>query len=492
MPSEPRPTLFLLHALGTSRREFDLVGAALDGRFEMVQIDLAGFGDASTSTGTTVEDMRTEVLERIRRHGATRWMLVGHSMGGKIASAVAARVMAGAPGVFGLAGVVLLAASPPVPEPMDEDRRAEMLGWARSTDGRLVDHLSADAARTFIDANVGSPLDPARDDSVRADLLRASPEAWTDWLTTGSREDWSHDVGTLDVPALIVAGGADGDLGPDAQRSLNGAVYPGARFLTLDGAGHLLPLERPDEVADAIAGFWDDVAGRAPIIPEDVVGTIASGRTSARTRSILAARALADDPDRAPEALTTQQLATLRALADRVVPQGPFADGTAPIDIAARVDAQLAAGAGDGWRNAMLPPDRDAYGLGLDALAGFTEMTAEDQDARIGEIVDSSFVPEHGDSAGAAGVEQHGATDDGDSASTVFSAAQMTIWFEDARVDLVRQWLAHPATMARIGFDGFANGGDGTRLQGFQLLGADEKEGWEPRMETATSMETTR
>jgi hypothetical protein len=41
-------------------------------------------------------------------------------------------------------------------------------------------------------------------------------------------------------------------------------------------------------------------------------------------------------------------------------------------------------------------------------------------------------------------------------------------------------WLAHPATMARVGYDGFAIGGDGVRKQGYALTAADEREGWEP------------
>jgi hypothetical protein len=39
--------------------------------------------------------------------------------------------------------------------------------------------------------------------------------------------------------------------------------------------------------------------------------------------------------------------------------------------------------------------------------------------------------------------------------------------------------------MARIGFDGFANGGDGARKQGFERLGAGEREAWEPLVEVA-------
>ena len=474
-----KPAVFLLHALGGSRREFEQMGDLLAEDFDVVAIDLPGFGDAPASLGVTVEEMVDHVIGRIASHGSSRWLLVGHSMGGKIATVAASLALSGEAGVFGLAGVVLLAGSPPSPEPMDESRREQMLGWAR--DGGL----DGDAAREFIDANVGAPLPPASDRLELDDLLRTTREAWLAWLERGSREDWSERVGTLDIPALIVAGGADGDLGPAGQREHNLPVYPRARLEVLDGAGHLLPLERPAEVADAIAAFWRDRAARGPAVPADVGAVISSDRTSARTRGILARRAVGDDPDYAPRALTVPQLATLRALAARIVPQGDASIGAATsnaptidrahsdaargdaahidaahIDIAARVDQQLAAGRGDGWRHAELPTDVDAYRLALDALADFAQLSAAEQADRIGEIADGSFVPD--------GAE--------------LDPARLTLWFGDAKVDLVRQWLAHPATMARIGFDGFANGGDGIRLQGWQRLAAGEREAWEPSL----------
>lgn len=446
MSSSPssRPTAFALHALGSSARAFDGLAEAVADVLDVHAIDLPGFGDAAAMTGTSIPETVRHVERAIRRTGATRWILIGHSMGGKIASAVAARALAGESELFGLAGVVLLAASPPSPEPMEEERRRDMLSWA--SDGRL----DAEAARTFVDANVGAPLHPDADALAIADVQRTSAAAWTAWLEEGSRVDLTDAVGTLDLPALILAGGEDGDLGEEAQRRLNGAVYPRASVEVLDGAGHLLPLERPLVVAEAVRAFWESAAGIGPAVPAEVAAVIASPRTSARTRGILAQRAVADDPRAAPEALTDVQLATLRVLADRIVPQ----DG-AHIDIALRVDAQLAAGGGDGWRNADLPPDREAYGVALDALAPLRTHSPREVDAVITRLAAGEY-------------------DEHDS----FTAAQFAAWFEDARVDLVRQWLAHPATMARIGFDGFANGGDDV-FTGFALLGADEREDWE-------------
>ncbi|WPB55384.1 alpha/beta hydrolase [Xylophilus sp. GOD-11R] len=445
-----KTVLFMLHALGGSAHAWGGVAAALPVNFETVTIDLPGFGEARHATDTSIAATVEHVAAAVRQRGAARWMLVGHSMGGKIASIVAARALAGEPGLFGLAGVVLLAASPPSPEPMDEDRRAQMIGWAANGP------LDGCAARAFVDANVGAPLDPAADRLALNDLQRSAPHAWLAWLERGSREDWSGEVGTLELPALIVAGGADGDLGEAGQRATNAVVYPQARLVVEQGAGHLLPLERPSQVAEHIERFWQQHAGRGPAIPDSFVHLIASARVSRRVRATLAARALADDAAYAPRVLSPIQLNTLRAVTTCALPQtGPA------IDLAARIDAQLAAGKGDGWRFADMPPDREAYPLALDGLKGFGALTSSEQQTSLARL------------------------EQGDFDRAILTGAQMKRWFEDLRADLVRLWLGHPATMAVIGFDGFANGGDGPRLQGFDRLAAGEQESWEPLMEVS-------
>jgi hypothetical protein len=101
-----------------------------------------------------------------------------------------------------------------------------------------------------------------------------------------------------------------------------------------------------------------------------------------------------------------------------------------------------------------MPEDADAYRGALDVLAtvGSDDLPAVLEDVAAGRYR----------SDGPLGAEQ------------------LRVWFEDASVDLVKQWLAHPATMSEIDYDGFANGGDGVRKQGFQLLGAGQREAWEP------------
>jgi hypothetical protein len=48
------------------------------------------------------------------------------------------------------------------------------------------------------------------------------------------------------------------------------------------------------------------------------------------------------------------------------------------------------------------------------------------------------------------------------------------------RTDLIRTWLAHPASLARVGYDGFATSAPGADSPGYVALGAGVRDPWEP------------
>jgi len=443
-----RPTLFFLHGLGLSARFWDDQIALLRDRFDCVALDLPGFGNARDASALTVEQMVECVMAAIRERPPALWMLVGHSMGGKLATLIAARVEAGEPGMAGLVGVVLLAASPPAPEPMSEEQRDEMRGWF--ADGP-PDQATA---RGFVEANIAAPLPEETMRSAIADVRRSSREAWLGWLERGSREDWSSIVGTLHVPAQIVAGAEDGDLGIDAQRRLNLPHYVRGAIEIVDGAAHMLPLERPAAVAAIIIEHWSG-SERVRPLGLAVERLIRSDRTSARTRGVLLGRLV---PPGEAHVLGAARIGTLAALAERILPGSGD-----PMDLALRIDATLASGAGDGWRFATLPADDEAWRSGLDTLAevapDFAALPAEQRDRWLQRVADGEI----------------GVID----TPGRLSASQMVLWFEDVCAEVARTWLSLPATMARIGYDGFANGGDGVRKQGYARLGADDLEAWQ-------------
>lgn len=253
MPSsiadKPLPTLFALHFLGGSKEEWRHVSVGLADRITVRALDLPGFGSAAHVSGYTVDEMAEGVAQAVRSFAPRRWFLAGHSMGAKVAAAVARRAVDGEMGLEGLAGIVLLAGSPPSPEPMSEARREDMTRWL---DGDHSQRLAK--ARDYIGGNAVS-LGRSDRDAAEADVLRANPAAWRAWLQSGSREDWSSRIGLLPLPALILAGAEDADLGPEAQQRMMAPHYAEAEFHTIIGAKHLLPLEASAEVARLIADF---------------------------------------------------------------------------------------------------------------------------------------------------------------------------------------------------------------------------------------------
>ena len=459
---DSRPTLYALHFLGGSAREWHSVAERLGDAVRCVPLDLAGFGEAADVAGYAVAEMADRLVARIRADAPASWWIAGHSMGAKVALAVARRAEDGAEALRGFSGLVLLAGSPPSPEPMPKATRQAMIAWIDADP-----ETRATEARDYVASNVGSPLAPERAAQAVADVLRAVPAAWRAWLTGGSREDWRGRVGVLRAPALILSGSKDAELGADAQAALTAPHCAAARLVTLDGAAHLLPLERPEAVADLIREHLSataPAAAAAPVLSEAYGALIASERVNGRLRAALHERARPDDPGYSPVALDAVELA-LRAVVDRVLPQ----PGEARIDIAARIDARLASGAGDGWRYSDLPPDPQAYRAALATLeaaasAGGRRFLARDgdgQDALLREIEAGTL----------------------DAAAAALSPGQMKTWFEELRADVVRTYLAHPAALARMGFSGIGAGGDGVPTVGFRQVGVAEREAWEPAAE---------
>ncbi len=69
-----------------------------------------------------------------------------------------------------------------------------------------------------------------------------------------------------------------------------------------------------------------------------------------------------------------------------------------------------------------------------------------------------------------------GAMGAGTANPNLLDARQMQLWFQDLRSDAVRMYVAHPATLARMGYGGIAYGGDTERKSGFTRIGAGERE----------------
>jgi pimeloyl-ACP methyl ester carboxylesterase len=76
--------------------------------------------------------------------------------------------------------------------------------------------------------------------------------------TLRDRPDSRSTLAEIDAPVLVLVGEED-ELTPPSDSEAMVAALPNAQFSTIAGAGHLSPLERPEEVSRALLSFLEEV-----------------------------------------------------------------------------------------------------------------------------------------------------------------------------------------------------------------------------------------
>ena len=238
------PALVFLHYWGGSARTWTAVMDRLGSSNRCVAIDQRGWGRSEApASGYAIRDLADDALEVIAALELDDYVVVGHSMGGKIAQVVAGDRPAG------LRGVVLIAPAPAAPAaPITDEFREQLRGAYLTRDG-VLEGLEI----------VGSyqGLSPELREQVVSDSMAGAPQARHAWPNTMISEDVSSALTGIDVPVLVL--GADHD--PIEPVSLLAehvvARIAGAALEVISDSGHLVPLEQPQQVAGHITAFVD-------------------------------------------------------------------------------------------------------------------------------------------------------------------------------------------------------------------------------------------
>jgi 2-succinyl-6-hydroxy-2,4-cyclohexadiene-1-carboxylate synthase len=236
-------TVVLLHGFGNTRRGWDLVAPRIDSeRYRPLAVDLRGHGTASAQRPITFAACVADVAAQ----APEQFALCGYSLGGRIALQVA---LAHPERV---ARLVLVSTTAGIDDPA---QRAER----RAADEALAAFAEGSTIAAFADRWLAQPLfaadPPGVADFARADLLRNDPSALAAVLRgigTGAMESLWPRLGALRMPVTILAGERDGKFVALGERLA--AALPNAELVVAPGAGHGLPREAPEALAEAIGG----------------------------------------------------------------------------------------------------------------------------------------------------------------------------------------------------------------------------------------------
>ncbi|MGW7262286.1 alpha/beta fold hydrolase [Streptomyces sp. NPDC054842] len=235
------PTLVFLHYWGGSARTWDLVADRLPGR-DVLTVDFRGWSRSRRMSGPyTLRRLADDTLAVIADAGVTDYVLVGHSMGGKVAQLIAATRPAG------LRGIVLVGSGPAKPPAHITAEYREALAHAYDSDASV-----AEARDQVLTA---TELPPAVKARIASDSRACAEAARTEWPLRGIAEDITEDTRLIDVPALVVAGGNDRVEPVDVLRDNLVPHLSQATLTVIRHTGHLIPLEAPADLVDAITAF---------------------------------------------------------------------------------------------------------------------------------------------------------------------------------------------------------------------------------------------
>lgn len=228
--------LLCLHGSGGNGAVFRELFESLAADHSPLAIDLPGHGRSGgiDSLGS-VERMAAFTGAFLDKWGISRPVLLGHSMGG----AVALRLALDRPGA--VRGLVLCGSA------------ARFGGEAIPAVTRVT--LGKERRPFFREAYAPG----ASEDVLRRGFLedlKTDPRVLLGDLLACREFDAAQDLPRVAAPTLVVVGAAD-DM--RAQSDLLAARIPGARLAVVPGAGHMLPLEQPAALAEAVGGFLREI-----------------------------------------------------------------------------------------------------------------------------------------------------------------------------------------------------------------------------------------
>lgn len=241
LAAEGAPAVVFLHGAGMDHSVWALQSRWFASRgWSVLAPDLPGHGRSDGAPLESVADMADWTAALIEAAGLSRATLVGHSMGALVALETAAR-HGDLVAALALVGAGL--AMPVHPDMIASarlgafDAVAMVSLWGLG--GRAVQGGSPSPGQWMLGVLQRlleqAPAGALAQDLVACDAFKSAGEA----------------AGRVACPTLVLAGARDMMTPLKGGKALAAAI-PGARLVALEGAGHMMMIERPDETLDAI------------------------------------------------------------------------------------------------------------------------------------------------------------------------------------------------------------------------------------------------
>lgn len=248
------PAILLLHGINGSGATWNWIVPELAERFRVLRLDFRGHGQSDRASGAyTTEGYVTDAVAALEQAAGQPCVVIGHSLGGATAAAIAQR----RPDL--LTGAIL---EDPALGPTSAGEPTSMEGHALLDGFKLLREvipqfqeagITLDAAMELVSAAPDSSGSATYGDILLPDGIEAMALSMLDVdasvldpVIAGTSDPFLDPATPFGVPTVIVA--AD-PVKPDAVATVDGArhyasISPDVQVVVIDGAGHLIHNER--------------------------------------------------------------------------------------------------------------------------------------------------------------------------------------------------------------------------------------------------------
>ncbi|MFC5731600.1 MULTISPECIES: alpha/beta fold hydrolase [Nocardioides] len=239
-----RPTIVLLHGVGLDHTMWEPVAALLRDRFEVRAPDLPGHGTCPPAPpGTTLSDLAQGVIADIPAGS--------HVLGFSLGALVAQHIAAHRPEL-----VATLTSVSSVCRRTNDERRA-VLGRLRAAESDFGTSAAVSIERWYGGTDVPQEWVRRTESTLLANSLSSFLACYR--VFAAGDEDVAPLLGQISAPALAITGADDPGSTPEMTHRL-AEVLPNCRAVVVPETRHMLPVQRPRELVDAMTTLIEEDA----------------------------------------------------------------------------------------------------------------------------------------------------------------------------------------------------------------------------------------
>jgi len=232
-------SLVFIHGSGSNSSAWSYQYAKLHRQYNIAAVNLPGHGESKGEGEQDIEKYVNHVKDMLDAFGLARPVLIGHSMGAAITLSFTAAYPRA------VSGIVLAGGSATLP--VNDD---------------ILDGLmnNPDAALDLIcKFSLAKENRPKLYDVLRTSMSASGISVLAGDMRACNKVNLTDRLAKIAAPALVICGAQDKMTPPEASRALAAGI-PNARLMLIEGAGHMVMMEKPDDFNDALVNFCREIS----------------------------------------------------------------------------------------------------------------------------------------------------------------------------------------------------------------------------------------